>query len=409
MLCNLCYEKKSTFYLDCYCVFCEECYDRKIKYYIQKDQKQNFEKKKRKCRFCQRITNYKKCDSRIASDLLTIKQLNLHPERANLRAVETSKFHFLQKKKNIKFLVKKTNFLLEMVNFLVEKNKMINLDFPETLKKKDNFGIIKKLIKKYKTFSFDNNLGSENPNMMEIEYDPTQLEEIDKKEYFEKNDRNQRKRFHENNKRKEYFKNDYYKENSRNNDYDINQKKRIYEENKRNSEFSMNQKKRNYKENKRNSQFENQKKRNYEENSTNLNYNKNKDKSRNYYNSNNHYNNNQNKKINNNHKKISKSITENSRIFYDNQNKENINSKNRRNSSRVHLSNSLSENNYGQNLNYNGDNTKKYFGFKLKGIRDSANSKKRNSSSRRDKYRLQNILLKNSNYATPIKNNRYVD
>ena len=386
MLCNLCYEKKAIFYLDCYCVFCEECYERKIKYYIQKDQKQHFEKKKRKCRFCQRITNYKQCDSRIASDLLTIKQLNLHPERANLRAVETSKFHFLQKKKNIKFLEKKSNFLLEMINYLIEKNKMIHLEFPESLRKKDNFGIIKKVIKKYKTFSFDNTLGSENPNMMEIEHNPIQLEEMERKDYFEKNDRNKRKRQYDSNIKKDYYKSkrpNYYQENERKRDYNNKENKIIYEENNRNIDYDKKKE---------------------------LNENDYYDKSER---NNKYYKNLQKKKNNFYENRQKKSISDNSRMFYEKrsslnygQSKENIQSKNRRFKSRSNLSKDINENRYDNKLKYNGDNTKKYFGFKLKGIRDSGNSKKRNSSSRQEKYRLQNILLRNSNYNTPLNKNR---
>lgn len=156
MFCNNCFEKDPIIYFDCYCIFCLDCYDKEIKLKYEKMANNKFEKGSQNCQFCGQNTQYKKCDRRNPNESNTIKQLEIKPELATLRAVESTKFNLIQKNKNIEFLNKKVTFMSRIIHFLIAKYKIINFEFPDEIQKEDNFNFIQKLHSQYNSFSFDN-------------------------------------------------------------------------------------------------------------------------------------------------------------------------------------------------------------------------------------------------------------
>lgn len=155
MLCNYCYTKEATFYLDCYCIYCESCYQNHAAPLIEVEKHRTDQNSKKTCKNCGRSTAYKLCDIRISQDENTIKQLNMNPERANLRAVETTKFHLLQNRKQIQFLEQKVGFYKSVIDFFINRYRIANFDLPVDLKKQDRYDFLNSLRKEHQAFNLD--------------------------------------------------------------------------------------------------------------------------------------------------------------------------------------------------------------------------------------------------------------
>lgn len=79
----------------------------------------------------------------------------MNPERANLRAVETTKFHLLQNRKQIQFLEQKTSFYKSIIDYFIGKYNIRNFDLPSELRKKDQYGFLADLRKEHQAFNLD--------------------------------------------------------------------------------------------------------------------------------------------------------------------------------------------------------------------------------------------------------------
>jgi hypothetical protein len=142
-------------FLDCYCVFCVDCFEQRVRASFEASLDSRFDREQPKCRVCGENTQFKKCDRRNPAEAVTIRQLELRPEIATMRAVEATKFNLLQNERRISHLQQKADFLTDLVFAMVEKHWIVSFDFPEALQRRDTFGFLDRLHRHFNAFSFD--------------------------------------------------------------------------------------------------------------------------------------------------------------------------------------------------------------------------------------------------------------